>query len=695
MAQVITIAGERLFALKAQNNEQLDIDTFIFANVPGQDPNATIDRNEGLPPVAQRVHQQIVQQVGRINDNVVVYSTVLDSVTGPFDFNWVGLYSSANQTLIAVSHIPSVSKTITVPGAAGNTLNRNFGIEYSGIADLAGITVQPETWQLDFTARLSGMDELTRQLAADMNGKDWFIGDGFKVVPRSTTNTFKVTPGAGYVSGLRVELKQDHILTIQSYPQFVYVDAWFDGDASSKWAPKTAFTVTNGEMDDYIDVNGKPHYVVKAARIVDATTVEDLRSTKGLAQKIDEHLSKNEAHQATAIKLSTPSKRSVQDAFDEIPNILDFGASTNGVTSSRQAILDARAASKYRSQIYIPAGVYVCDEDIQQVYYGGGEVKKSNGQYNKKFIRAAQGITQATTVPMTCILRQDSKKSGWYFISDSGHRTNGFTSVAQQVDDPYSLQVEYDFTALKIGSITACTDEWFAKAGLKVGTSVSQSFVRIFAYKDACFSVANSTGVVDANGFFGETITAVLNQDKTVTVTHPPTLSATEKPVLSPWRPSPASILIPVLLNLTSTSFTYALYGNADGSINKIGNDWLVETTSSIKPTVVADTGGITITHPGMSSGITMVSARDGWGNAYVESTSNITTRVILRNYDGTLIDPTSENVNYKMLYNSNELVQQDFVFGGITCIRQNVALKWENVYGESGNLWVSGTMEV
>ncbi|UJL44341.1 phage tail protein [Shewanella vesiculosa] len=288
MAQVITIAGERLFALKAQNNEQLDIDTFIFANVPGQDPNATIDRNEGLPPVAQRVHQQIVQQVGRINDNVVVYSTVLDSVTGPFDFNWVGLYSSANQTLIAVSHIPNVSKTITVPGTAGNTLNRNFGIEYSGIADLAGITVQPETWQLDFTARLSGMDELTRQLAADMNGKDWFIGDGFKVVPRSTTNTFKVTPGAGYVSGLRVELKQDHILTLQSYPQFVYVDAWFDGDASSKWAPKTAFTVTNGEMDDYIDVNGKPHYVFKLARITAADVVEDLRGISDIVSTINE-----------------------------------------------------------------------------------------------------------------------------------------------------------------------------------------------------------------------------------------------------------------------------------------------------------------------------------------------------------------------------------------------------------------------
>jgi hypothetical protein len=203
MASVITIAGEKLFAAKAQANEQLDIDTFIFANVPGQDATAPINREEGLP-IDHVVQQQIVQQVGRINDNVVVYSTVLDSITGPFEFNWVGLYSSINNTLVAINHVPTTPKTATAAGVAGNTLNRNFGIEYSGIADLTGIDVAPETWQLDFTARLSGMDKLTQQLAADMNGKDWFIEDGFKVEPRSTVNSFKILPGIGYVSGLRV-----------------------------------------------------------------------------------------------------------------------------------------------------------------------------------------------------------------------------------------------------------------------------------------------------------------------------------------------------------------------------------------------------------------------------------------------------------------------------------------------------------
>lgn len=285
MASVITIAGEQLFAAKAQANEQLDIDTFIFANVPNQDPNAPINREEGIP-TAHIVYQQNVQQVGRINDNVVVYSTVLDSITGPFEFNWVGLYSSVNQKLVAINHVPTVSKTKTVEGAAGNTLNRNFGIEYSGIAELTGITVEPETWQLDFTARLSGMDLLTQQLAADMNGKDWFIDDGLKVVPRATVNTFSVTPGVGYVSGLRVELKQEHILIVQSYPQFVYVDAWFSGNANSTWSPQLAFTVTNTEMDDYIDPSGTQHYVYKLAVINAADDVEDLRTKDSLSEKI-------------------------------------------------------------------------------------------------------------------------------------------------------------------------------------------------------------------------------------------------------------------------------------------------------------------------------------------------------------------------------------------------------------------------
>lgn len=328
MPSVITFAGEQLFAAKAQANEQLDIDTFIFANVPGQDPAAPINREEGIP-TEHIVHQQIVQQVGRINENVVVYSTVLDSVTGPFEFNWVGLYSSVNQKLVAINHVPTVTKTVTELGTAGNTLNRNFGIEYSGIAELAGITVAPETWQLDFTARLTGMDELTRKLAADMNGKDWFIGDGFKVEPRTTINTFKVTAGAGYVSGLRVEMAADHILTLSSYPQFVYVDAWFDGTSGSQWKGQIAFTVTNTEMDDYVDVTGKKHFVFKLANITAADAVTDLRD-KGALSEIEAKVSEIDLVTRKSILASNYATKDVmEDQSLALQEAWQFAADNN------------------------------------------------------------------------------------------------------------------------------------------------------------------------------------------------------------------------------------------------------------------------------------------------------------------------------------------------------------------------------
>jgi lysophospholipase L1-like esterase len=354
MPSIITTLGEKLFAQKAQANQQLDIDTFIFANVPGQDPSAEIDRNETVPISAQQVHTQIVQQVGRINDNVVVYSTVLDSVTGAFDFNWVGLYSSVNNTLVAINHIPTTTKTITEPGIAGNTLNRNFGIEYSGIAELTGINVAPETWQLDFTARLSGMDELTRQLARDMNGRDWFINNGFKVVPRVTLNTFDVLPGAGYVNGLRIDQENVNILTLTTYPQFVYVDAYFDGDASSIWKPQHTFITSDTELNDYVDVNGKEHFVLKLATISAADTVEDLRSNEGVLVKVNEHIEKGK-HKANDIELDegsdvqqkfndlsaeqikTSDSRSVQKRLDDLPQEVDAAGTAAQLINSHNA----------------------------------------------------------------------------------------------------------------------------------------------------------------------------------------------------------------------------------------------------------------------------------------------------------------------------------------------------------------------
>lgn len=502
MTQVITIAGEKLFAAKAQANQQLDIDTFIFANVAGQDPVVEIDRNEGIPS-ADIVHQQNVQQTGRINDNVVVYSTVLDSVTGPFEFNWVGLYSSVNQTLVAISHVPKVSKTITAPGSAGNTLNRNFGIEYSGIAELAGISVSPETWQLDFSARLSGMDELTRQLASDMNGKDWFIDDGFKIVPRSTANTFSVTPGIGYVSGLRVELKQEHILTLQTYPQFVYVDAYFDGNASSQWKPKVAFTVSNTEMDDYIDVSGTKHYVFKFAVIENPENINDLRKPRdviGLKTKqyntFEELLnSKDDFTQAQIVKTT------------------EHTSGNKGGAEYKKDGSTGLANTGNELKFYDSQGVgWKINEAILSPNQLGGS-KDTSGL---SFVGGAFRITPNINGENTCSI-----------IDDSAHDPINILGVTL---DNYKVTVTHEqpLGESLTGAAIASVDETLAAKGIFIGGSVGSKLSNIEMYKrHECVIDWENKKVIDP--FTSKSRYVVEDNVSNLALTHPEIVDGTAK----------------------------------------------------------------------------------------------------------------------------------------------------------------------
>lgn len=359
MSQVVTNEGEALFAQKAQANEQLDIDTFIFAYVPGQDSQAPVDRSEGLPPTAQQVHTQTVQQVGRINNNTVVYSTVLNSLTGPFEFNWVGLYSSVNNTLVAISHVKSVNKTITQLGNAGNTLNRNFAIEYSGISDITGITVAPETWQLDFSARLAGMDALTQNLAMDMNGRDWFIGDGFKVEPTANDDEFRVIAGVGYVHGVRVELEQDYVFSVQSYPQNVYVDVWFEGDSSSTWKTSHKLIITHQSRANYTDEKGTNHYVFKLALINGGEGIVDIRSESELIKSLKE-INKN-----LDSTIREPYVIYVSNKIDD-KNLAVYPPIYDSLSSAMDSIVDNNKLKPYRVELL--SGVHDAREILLKDY---------------------------------------------------------------------------------------------------------------------------------------------------------------------------------------------------------------------------------------------------------------------------------------------------------------------------------------
>ena len=96
MGVIITTAGEKLMARLQAEGKPLVIDTFIFAEIPGQDYEADIDPGMALPAESRiRLRYPIPEEYrAYVNPNQVVYSALLGSDVGDWVFNWQGLYCS-------------------------------------------------------------------------------------------------------------------------------------------------------------------------------------------------------------------------------------------------------------------------------------------------------------------------------------------------------------------------------------------------------------------------------------------------------------------------------------------------------------------------------------------------------------------------------------------------------------------------
>ncbi|EHF9643824.1 hypothetical protein J3738_001466 [Salmonella enterica] len=287
MAQsVITSAFEHLKAQEAAGGDRIIIDQFVFANIPGLNVTDTPPESEPLPPDAQIVHRQAVDRNGVVNENTVAYSVTLPESTGDFTFNWLGLVSSATNTLCMAVYLHPQEKIKTADGKQGNTLIYSEIMEYAGASASTGITTPVSTWQIDFTARLHGMDEATRKAALDIYGPALFFDDAFKLTAKSTGQaTF--APGIAYLRGLRVEMETTGTLTfVTGKTKTVYLDAALTGTLTGE--NKAMFTLTSQKSADYIDDLGFAHYVEPVATISASGEITDVRKTrKPLNDRLD------------------------------------------------------------------------------------------------------------------------------------------------------------------------------------------------------------------------------------------------------------------------------------------------------------------------------------------------------------------------------------------------------------------------
>ncbi|WP_241297860.1 MULTISPECIES: phage tail protein [Enterobacter cloacae complex] len=282
----ITLVFEQWKAQQASTGESVLLDEFVFALVPGLDPALPVDRSETLPPAAQIVHRAAVARKGVVNENAVVHSAVLGADVGDFSFNWIGLINKASGTLAMIVHAPVQQKLKTKEGQQGNVLTRSFLMEFTGAQTETAINTPAETWQIDFTARLAGMDERQRLENIDIYGAGAFFGDGYLV--GKTGNQYFVTQGAGYVAGLRAQLAANQNITVTTRPVKVWLDVSWTGTLTSVWGVQSKITVA-ATLADY-EQDGVKHYVFALASIDENGNITDLRPAGGLNdQALREH----------------------------------------------------------------------------------------------------------------------------------------------------------------------------------------------------------------------------------------------------------------------------------------------------------------------------------------------------------------------------------------------------------------------
>lgn len=289
MATVITAAGEELITAKMGQAEILVLDRIILANIPGQDSAAPIDRSEGMPASENIVYQYVIPEdfKGYVTPNQVVHSMLLGSDVGNFTFNWIGLYSSPDDTVMSVTHVPSMDKykTDLAASVVGNNLTRNIILEFTGAQGLTAITVEAKTWQVDFTVRLQSMDRREREANRDFYGRSCFFDRAFGCTNQD--GELILDSGTAYVEGVRIVLPDNFVLPPIAENSRVWLDVALTPSGSDV-VGRASFVVAHaGENhSDYTDSAGIDHYLVELAAVDPDGSVTDKRRMEGIDDSV-------------------------------------------------------------------------------------------------------------------------------------------------------------------------------------------------------------------------------------------------------------------------------------------------------------------------------------------------------------------------------------------------------------------------
>ncbi|PBP50456.1 phage tail protein [Pseudomonas syringae] len=286
MAASITLAGEKLIAQKQAANLPLTVARFVLANVPGLNVSGPVNRAGLKPPASQIVYTANITQQGYVNPNQVVYSLLMGTDIGDFDWNWIGMETS-DDVLLSVAYVPVQQKRKNIlPDQIGNNVTRNFLVVFDGAQQLTGIKIDASTWQFDYTARMKGIDERERISNRDMFGRACFFGAGLQL--QKVGNAYQLNSGVAYVEGVRLQLDAVLPVTVPAVPTKAWLDVVLQRELSDVVA---SFKVVFGQEAkvDYTDSASARHYLMPLADISGTSSLVDLRPIEAIDSELVKH----------------------------------------------------------------------------------------------------------------------------------------------------------------------------------------------------------------------------------------------------------------------------------------------------------------------------------------------------------------------------------------------------------------------
>ena len=311
MASKLTQAFETYIRDSVVNHTPVVFDEFIFANIPGlSDDN--LDSHLTIPQDNQIVHRQAVSQIGALNENAIVYSVTIGTEIGDFDFNWVGLVNKSQNLLACGIYTGLTSKIKNKEQKQGNSITRSVLLEFPRAQELANVSVSAETWQIDFTMRLSGIDEKIRLTNRDLYGRAVFFDNAF-LLKRKSGNVYTLDSGHAYIEGVRAEIKRTAEVAVPTLPASVYVDICHHATVTGAY--QTEIKYLTQSKNDYVGSDGYQHYVQIVADIASDGTITDRRLTDNAPPYIAE--SKKSSSVSSTSKETVATSYAVKTAYDK------------------------------------------------------------------------------------------------------------------------------------------------------------------------------------------------------------------------------------------------------------------------------------------------------------------------------------------------------------------------------------------